>query len=468
MKDRIFIGWSGSNTVALIVKSILEKKYNYLCYIGGNADNSSVYSSVGDTVIRQIKDCNQAIIIFQNKANGEVSNNLFFELGYVLSSYGTKKVHCVKRADETVVLPSDFDSAFVGSIDYSPASAAGGAGTPDSDAAFAEGIVVYFLGRQKMSVNENKMFLINNRYMLHDKIVLHYSQSGSKCSDYELAQYILFYMQAAHMFGDVDKVNDEIVEFKKKYNFDFSPELALAVNICLSFFYLVLNIKTDEKTSETYIEPEVFWNFINDSEEYLKEVEPDDVGIFNEWANIFLYSHLPYAYMLFENYVHLHPDKNREEEVKEMCAELNRKGADYARKCLTAIEELEEKTNCKENNDESGILTLLRAYVYRNLFLAERNLGGPDAEKWLDLTRKARISLKKTFGNGSIDTLLYNNFQMEYYLSCVDYFMYSDNVNTFEREMCRREMDGYLKSVKKNSGWSVYLKQIEQWCNHTK
>ena len=91
MKDKVFIAWSGSNSVALKVKSILERKYNYGCSIGGNAENNSKFSSVGDTVIQQIKSCNQAIVIFQNRKDGKVSNNLFFELGYVMAMYGMKR-----------------------------------------------------------------------------------------------------------------------------------------------------------------------------------------------------------------------------------------------------------------------------------------------------------------------------------------------------------------------------------------
>ena len=113
MKDRVFIAWSGSKEVATLVKDILEKKYNYVCSVGGNSDNNSQLSSVGDTVLQQIKTCNQAIVIFQNRGDGAVSNNLFFELGYVLASYGQKKVHCVKKISENVVLPTDFDNAFV-------------------------------------------------------------------------------------------------------------------------------------------------------------------------------------------------------------------------------------------------------------------------------------------------------------------------------------------------------------------
>ena len=290
MKDRVFICWSGSNSVAVQVKKILESKYNYVCSIGGNSDNNSLYSSVGDTVIQQIKTCNQAIVIFQNRKDGVISNNLFFELGYVMAMYGTKKIHCVRKSDEKVILPSDFDNSFVEPIDEI-----------ENEKTFSEGIVDYFISRQKMSINENKMYLINNRYLLHDKIKSHYSETGSKCSDYELAQYILFYMQASHMFGDERKIQREILEFKQAHSLEFSIELSLAVNMCLSFFEMVTNIKSYDTTSEVYIEQNVFWKFKTDYEHYIKLIKDDDTGVFDEWAFVFIYEHLTFAYMLFAN-----------------------------------------------------------------------------------------------------------------------------------------------------------------------
>ena len=202
MKDNIFIIWSGSNDVAIQIKKILETK-NYKCTIGGNADNDSKFSSVGDTVIQQIKNCNQAIVIFQNRRDGMVSNNLFFELGYALATYGQTKVHCVRRESEQVVLPSDFDNSFV-----EPISSA-------TEEDFVNGIIGYFFDRQKMSINVNKMILINNRYKMHYYIQSHFSEQGSKCSDYELAQYVLFYLQAGHMFGDERKILKEMQQFKE-------------------------------------------------------------------------------------------------------------------------------------------------------------------------------------------------------------------------------------------------------------
>ena len=113
MKDKIFIIWSGTNQVAQKVKNILENEYNYICYVGGNYNNDSQMVSIGDTVIRQMKSCNQAIVIFQNKDTGVISNNLFYELGYVSSEYGMKKVHCVRKMHDNILSPSDFDNSFV-------------------------------------------------------------------------------------------------------------------------------------------------------------------------------------------------------------------------------------------------------------------------------------------------------------------------------------------------------------------
>ena len=73
-----------------------------------------------------------------------------------------------------------------------------------------------------MSIPEEKMTLIDNRYQIKEKIASHYSSAGSKCSDYELAQYIIFYMQAAHMFEDEKKVQKEIEKFHREHNTEWN------------------------------------------------------------------------------------------------------------------------------------------------------------------------------------------------------------------------------------------------------
>lgn len=447
MKDRVFIVWSGSKEVASCVKTILETEYNYVCIIGGNSENDSSLSSVGDTVIQQMKSCNQAIVIFQNNDKGELSDNLFFELGYAVATYGQKKVHCVKKDGDKIVLPSDFDNAFVEPISCKK-----------EVEGFSKGIVEYFITRQKMSINDNKMVLINNRYLIHEKIESHYSNSGSKCSDYELAQYILYYMQSAHMFNDIPQINEELIEFKRKNNFDFSKELSFAVNISLSFFELSLSIKEYEDSHEVYIEENDFFTFKKAYEHYLKSIESDDFGIFDEWATVFVNQHLNFGYMIFGNNTAL--DHETRTMVYKKCVE-------YAEKTIESIAQLEKVTPSKENHDDRGILALLRAYVYRNLYVAKKFLQEEDALKCLKISVEQREYLKNNYGKGSIDTQIYSNFCMEYYLALVNYIDDSDSsdMDPFDIMMYKKEINEYIQSVKKYSKETAYLHKIQAWCD---
>ncbi len=441
MKDNIFIIWSGSNSVALKIKQILETK-RYKCTIGGNSDNSSTFSSIGDTVIQQMKTCNQAIVVFQNRADGAVSSNLYFELGYVLSSYSQPKVHCVRRASENVVLPSDFDNAFV-----EPIACA-------NDDEFVEGIVKYFLDRQKMSITENKMLLINNRYRIHDYIVRHYSEKGSLCSDYELAQYLLFYMQAATMFGDEQKVFAELKKFKDEHQMDFSDELAIAVNMSVAFLTMWTNIKSADG-GVFYLDKMTFRHFRETYEQCLAELMDDDMGTFDEWTKAFISEHLSYAYSIYA----YNPDLTPEQKEKNIL-----KCIYWAEKCLEDLRNLESVAHVKDNNDHKGFVSLFYAYNYRNLYLCHMELGDKEtALSYLEKTRKERLALKNNFQAGSIDSHLYSNFEMEYFLALAEYLNYADEFELDEDDVedYKAEISEYVKVSKHKTDISLYVKRIE-------
>lgn len=443
MKDQIFIAWSGSNEIPMQIKKILETK-SYKCTIGGNADNNSKFASVGDTVIQQMKTCNQAIVVFQNRADGMVSNNLFFELGYVLALYGQTKVHCVRRDNEQVVLPSDFDNSFVEPI------ACNG-----DDESFVKGIINYFFERQKMSINVNKMLLINNRYKMHDYIQSHFSEQGSKCSDYELAQYVLFYAQAAHMFGDERKVCKEMKQFKDAYHSFFSDELSVAVNMCITFFEMVTQLHATED-GEFYIDRSTFRRFRDNYLEYRAEITDDDMGTFDEWANVFLSEHMTYAYGLYA----CNPELTEENTRKNM-----EKSKEWAFQALADLKRLEVAACVKDNNDHKGIVSLFYAYVYRNLFISSKKLQEDESEilKWLEKTKKERTALKNNFEIGSIDSQLYDNFAMEYYLSLIEYLSYADELQLDEDDIedYKDEIERFIVDSKGQSEHSKYVDRIE-------
>lgn len=440
MKDKVFIAWSGSNTVAMKVKHIMEKDRKYVCSIGGNADNNSQFSSVGDTVIQQIKICNQAIVIFQNRKDGNVSNNLFFELGYVLAKYGQMKVHCVKRSSEVVTLPSDFDNSFVESLEE------------ESDDDFAQKIVDYFMSRQKLSVNTNKMYLINNRYLMHDYISAHYSESGSKCSDYELAQYILFYAEAANLFNDTKKVHSELLKFKNTYEFDFSEELSISVNLALTYLGMV-NESTTSKDGYYQISKSTFVRARESFERLIKNIVPDDSGIFDEWAFVISSELLAYTYMLFGNNTEI-DDKMRRT--------LYTRSIEMTHKTLEAMDILCNVAPIKESNDDIGLLCLIKSYVYGNEYLSKKYLGTGDELEPLKMSLDCCSQLKELYGSGTVDSQLYNTIHMRYYLLLSEYLAYSkDSLDDFDRMMYMTDIDEYIEKMAKEDITRNFIDRIK-------
>lgn len=440
MKDRVFIAWSGTSDIALKVKYILENRCNYKCFIGGNGTNDSNFASVGDTVLQQIKSCNQAIIIFQKRKDGFISNNLFFELGYALASYGQTKVHCVKLANEVLLLPSDFDNSFVEPIDDS------------NTEVLVNGIVDYFLARQKLSVNTNKMYLINNRYLIKDFIKRHFSDQGSKCSDYELAQYLLFYTQAAQMFNDVKAVRNELQSFKQIYQYNFSNELTISIDICLTFFDLYEGIKIDDKNI-AFIDKATYRKVKEKFESIELDIVDDNTGIFDEWAKVFTCDYMVFATDLFLGNSELTQErKNR----------VAKKTIELADECIARIEKLQSVAPIIENNDHIGILSLFKSYIYEHKFIAYDSLGEDEAVEWLKKTKREKSSLRKHFDYGTIDSHLSENLDMEYNLTLIKYLSYSKNLNLDEEEIeeCVEEIGDFLAKTQNRTSNNKFMEKI--------
>lgn len=441
MKDRIFIAWSGSNEVALKIQKLL-KTHDYECIVGGNADNTSKRTSVGDTVLQQLNKCNQAIVIFKNRADGRVSDNVYFELGYALATYGQTKVHCVREKNETINLPSDFDNSFVQAIDG------------ETDDETASGIVDYFLTRQNLHVDANKMYLIDNRYIIHDMLKRYNSEEGPKCSDYELAQYVLFYMQAANIFGDVPAVREEIIRFKQASNHNLSDELEIAVNISLAYFDLVSNIKPAD-SGVLYIDDDTYFETKKHYDLLRLKTSDEHIGVFYDWARIFLANQICYCNSLYS----LCPDLD-EEDKQDFSLETI-KWADISLKNIGILKASEQT---RKNNDHKGFLSLITAYVERNKFLALALLG--EEEKSLQCLNNSiseRMALKESFAYSSINTLLVENLNMEYYLTLTEYLTFAEklNISRTEKKIYLTDIKKYLQKIKDTQARSRYIEKIE-------
>ena len=125
---------------------------------------------------------------------------------------------------------------------------------------------------------------------------------------------------------------------------------------------------------------------------------------------------------------------------------------------------LENSAPIRDNNDHKGILSLFYAYVYRNLFLSCKKLGDKKGElEWLIKTKKERTMLKTNFEVGSIDSQLYDNFSMEYYLTLIEYLSYAEELELDEDDIedYRDEIKTYLKETKRQSEHSKYVERID-------
>ena len=366
--------------------------------------------------------------------------NLYFELGFVASSYGLKKIHCVRKIDEKIVLPSDFDNSFVKGL------------AADNDDVFARNIVDYFMSRQKLSVETNKMWIINNRHIVHEMIQAHYSDMGSKCSDYELAQYILFYMQAAVMFQDDSKILNELKNFKKRYGNEFSEELNESVNLSIALLDVQTNLVNCNDI--VYLKDEDFRRYYNSCKDILDDIKDDNSGIYDEWARAIASENLAYACALYS----CNPDIDSNMKVY-----LSDRTIQYGKVCLEYLDILDSMSHNIENNDHIGVIAVFKSYIYRHLFIAYREKDREEAGNWLQLAMKTRKQLVRNFDDNTVDSKIYSNFEMEYYLSLIEYIMFfgKDSIDPFDYMVYMKDIDEFIAKIEKTDTIHAFAKQIE-------
>ena len=255
------------------------------------------------------------------------------------------------------------------------------------------------------------------------------------------------------MFGDGDKTLEEMKKFRDAYSSLFSDELASATAISISFFELLSAMKARED-SEFYVDRPAFRAFRDKNLVILEGIHADDIGTFNEWATVFVTQNMTYAYLLYA----MCPDLGEDGVKKNMehCRE-------WAFKTLDSIRSLKAASPAVENTDSKGLLSLFLAYAYRNLFVSSKCLGDKEGSlKWLEKTKRERTALKNNFELGSIDTKLYENFEMEYYLCLSEYLEYADELDLDEDDVedYRDDIRAFVRAAGQKTEHSRYIEKI--------
>ena len=136
---------------------------------------------------------------------------------------------------------------------------------------------------------------------------------------------------------------------------------------------------------------------------------------------------------------------------------LHERAIEYSHKTLENLDVLESFGKKDDNADTIGLDSLIRAYVYRNLYVSNDFLGNKEeAKDWLYKTYKERSKLKNNF-EGIIDTQIQNTFLMEYYLAIIDYYNYMDSLN---KKYNLNSMKAYLDEMSKDKKENAYLRRI--------
>jgi len=184
----------------------------------------------------------------------------------------------------------------------------------------------------------------------------------------------------------------------------------------------------------------------------------DDAGTFDEWARVIVTQQLNYVQMLFAQ---------NDENDEEMSDLLFEKCINMGKKAFECIKVLEQSTPCKENNDSVGIVSLIKAYLYRNMFVCYKHFNDPEYARYLELTKKERKSLLRNFDKGTIDSKIHENFRMEYYLTLSEYLMCKELVkeDRFEVKMYLEEIKNYLKESLAADDSNIYISRINDYYN---
>lgn len=390
MKGKIFIAWSGENSLAKAVKSNLESQ-EYIGVVGGESGRQSgLY--VGDVVLREIDQCNQAIFVVQKKADGTISNNLMFELGYSLCRFNSNKIHVyyidIDSKDEQI--PSDLQGIWARHLntkDY-----------PD----IAQEIIKEFLINQRNIIPENKMAIIDSYHSLKEKLRKY--PEAPHCSEYELAQYVLFFSQGAYMFDNEREGLTVLQELIKNLP---SPAEELDLAIRFAICYLKVFTSWQRQNDLLFLDRKNFKQIRQRLEGILEKVLTWPENDFTLWFLVLLQDTLNYAMVLYSFCPALTP-------------EISRKALDtslgYAQACLeNCLKLIDTKPNrqCAQ---------LFAAYMYRNLATYHTRTGGdPDViYDYLTKSFNVRQELMDYYEVHNINAHLYDNFEMEYFLALAE------------------------------------------------
>ena len=440
MKGKVFIGWCGSTALADDVKKKL-KDADFEGIRGGESRTDN-YIFLGQTILKEIDNCNQAVFIFQKKDDGSISASTLFELGYALARLETNKIHVfyidIPEKDQSI--PSDLEGIWAEHL-YNV-----------NDEQIDEKVVEKFLANQKKVFIGNKMNIINTYYEKRSAFEIYAERPF--CSEYELAQHVLFFSQAAYMFNDVN----EGLEYLKRLEKKLSPighELMQALRFGKAYLLFIQNIRS-QGSDCIYITGSVYREARSAFDTVLNAISDWPDSEFKQWLEILTYEAMNYIRILRASDPELNPERRDS---------LLAKSVEYAEKTLEKCDELCGPP-AREISDESTneqCITLYRAYMFRNLSTAYLNQTVSDrtaANEYLMRSYQERKKLIEYYKVRTISSKILETIEMEYYLAISELLEYLEDEELREENM--ESCSDYLEKTQDlHKKKTVFINRIE-------
>ena len=436
--SRVFIAWSGNFGIASKLKDLIDDHPGYEAIVGGNLHTLNTIF-VGGTIIEQMKQCDQAILLVQkNEAHGGLSPNVMFEWGYLIAKLSANKIHHYLINEPEI--PSDLHGVW----SY-------GISTADhTDDEIAQELCDKFFSSQRNSLNKNKMRVIMDRDETRSIIKKHIE--NPICSNYEMAQYVLCYMFSANIYMDTreEAFRDmELFYSQMGENAQQSQELLLAVRcaiITISFFRKIKYIG-----DEQFIDKDDFYTFRECYEDLMYQIEDLAESEVKKLLIVSVGDFVTYLYLLIINGRDIDDDKKRI-----YCSRLYEDSERTANDCFE-LEKMAPKLN-------SQLCWLIRSYMYRDMFCAldcVEKIEGVDTEnrteEQLDRLNKIKDCLYKSleerkklyneYSVGNVNAAFLNNIEMEYFLALAEYRLYENDYRL--RERYKEKLIRYVKNIDK-------------------
>lgn len=444
MQEKVFIAWSGNYGYALeTYKKLKAQGYNAI--VGGNVSETTEQIFVGETIISQMRQCSQAIILIQKKKEtNSISSNLMLEFGYLLKKLSYNKIHVffIDIRENDIKIPSDIRGIWADFLQ-----------SDDKDIDVSQSIIKEFINRQYQIIKEDKINIFIDWY--YYKNIIKCFATEPQCTSFELAQYLLFYMQAVYFNKDYDETNN-IINKLLETNHLFNIELQSSLKFCkitLQFYNVFYSKTNNYLTKEQMLSIMYEYEDLNERITELKETE------FKCWFYANIYEHLGF---LIYYYLLTSTDEESENlKFYNQVIEYNKLALKYLSK-LTNNGEFTSKNNL-------FFATLYKAYVYRQKAISHNYIN-----KICDLEEQSKKSKESFIKAFEMRKILHNNFsdlklnssvlenmELDYYLSMSEVI----NFDEFASQKLRytNELKNYLnKQQNKCDVISQHVRVIEK------